>query len=79
MTNERLRVVRAQARLQAAALTWHYLVDAPDRGRSRQAVEDLHSAAAELGAALEDAERQGQHGGPNEDDPENQDQAGARA
>ena len=61
MTNERLRVVRAQARLQAAALTWHYLVDGPDR--SRQAVEDLHAAVAELGAALEDAERQGEHDG----------------
>lgn len=66
MTTNRLRLVRAQAQLQAAALSWHYLVDGPDRGRSRQAIEDLHAAAAELAAALEDAEHQGEHDGRHE-------------
>lgn len=68
------RLMRAETRLRAAALTWHYLADGPDRGRGRQAVEDLHAAAAELTAALEDAEREGEH-----DSREEQTQAQADA
>lgn len=53
----RLRVARAEIQLRAAALTWHHLVDGPDRFRGRRAVEDLHAACAELASALEEAER----------------------
>lgn len=78
MSTTNLRVVRARARLQAASMTWHYLVDGPDRSRSRQAVEDLHAACAELAAALQDAGGETENGGPDEDGREHQDQADAR-
>lgn len=74
-SDDQRRIARAEAQLRTAALTWHYLADGPDRGRGRQAVEDLHAVCAELAAALENAGRKSEQGGADEDDTENQNQA----